>query len=110
MYHYQILSPGKSFSPPSDGGAVGVPHAPEGAQQRDLLGPGGGARSGHGQQVLTHAAVLQLGCLGRARVLVQDGEAGHAAAPPRGQRVHQPCHHRRVSRVTCPHPRASLGI
>ena len=62
MYHYQILSPGKSFSPPSDGGAVGVPHTPEGAQKGDLLGPAGASP---GNRVL---------------VLIEDPELGDTAA------------------------------
>ena len=81
--------------PPADCGAASVPHAPEGAQQRNPLGPASAPVTRHGPDVLHHAAVIEAPVLQPLvwvvyLVLVEDGEVRHTPAPPGGQRVLQP--------------------
>merc|ERR1719266_2452618 len=48
----ETVAPVDGIVPSPDGGAVGVPHTPEGAQERDFLGPASSSSSPPGPRVL----------------------------------------------------------
>ena len=78
------LSPSVRDSPSPDGGTVSVPHTPEGAQERNLLGPSSALPPG--PDVLYNSRVVKT--LFLMLLLKKDREMRHTATPLDWQRVH----------------------